>query len=166
MRRIIFTVLCGWLVFAADALLLSEPADARGGFRASSRGFSSRGFSSRGFSSRMKVSRMKTYHFNGKQIHGYRNFIRERRAAKLASGGYKVRSDGSVVHRDFRIRTGRLSTKPLELKQMEAPKAGVVQGQCRDGTRVDQGRIDWGCRHAGGIGWSHQPPRINGIRDY
>lgn len=159
MRRILFSIFLGALIFVADAVFLTEPADARGGFRSSSRGFSSR-------STRLRVSRMKSYRFNGKTIRGYRNFVRERRAAKLASGGYKIRSDGSVVHRDFHIRTGRLDGKPLVLRQAAPPQKGVVQGQCRDGATITEGNLDWSCRHVGGIGWSHQSPRIQGVRDY
>ena len=114
--------------------------------------------------SHMKMSRMKTYTFDGHQIRGYRAFSRERRAANRASGGYTTRKDGSVVHRDFHIRMGRLSAAPPALPHAAAPKPGTVQGQCRDGTTIASDVIDWGCRHAGGVGWSHRPPRIQGFR--
>lgn len=159
MRRVILSMLCGICLFAIDALALTEPAEARGGFRVSSRGYAIR-------TPKLRMSRMKSYNFNGKTIRGYRNFVRERRAAKLASGGYKIRNDGSVVHREFHIPTGRWSNKPLMLQQAAPPQKGVVQGQCRDGTTVTEGNLDWSCRHVGGIGWAHQSPRINGIRDY
>lgn len=159
MRRGIISVIIGLLAWVASGVFAPEPADARGGFRSSSRGYSSR-------PTRMRVSRQKSYYFNGKTIHGYRNFVRERRTAKLASGGYKIRNDGSVVHRDFHIRTGRLSGKPLVLSQPNPAQKGVVQGQCRDGTLISAGNLDWNCRHAGGIGWSQQSPRLSGMRDY
>lgn len=159
MRRVILSMLCGIFLVAVDAFFLTQTADARGGFRVSSRGSSIR-------APKLRMSRMKSYNFNGKTIRGYRNFVRERRAAKLASGGYKIRNDGSVVHREFHIPTGRWSDKPLMLRQPVAAQKGVVQGQCRDGTTVTEGNLDWRCRHVGGIGWAHQSPRINGVRDY
>ena len=114
----------------------------------------------------MKPSRMKTYRFNGKEIRSYRNFVRQRREAKLASGSYKMRKDGSVIRKDPRLRIGRVSTQ-LPLRPLPAePAAGTVRGQCRNGLTITSLNIDWACRDAGGIGWSHQPPRINGIRDY
>lgn len=72
----------------------------------------------------MKPPRMKTYRFNGKDIYGYRNFVRQRREAKLASGGFKMRKDGSVVHKDMHIRVGRYSKKVHYARCRMAPLKG------------------------------------------
>lgn len=163
MRRVLLSLLCGWLMFAGHALLDPDGADARGsGFRSSARGYA------RGPRARMGFAkpRMKTYKFGGKEIYGYRNFVKARRAAKLASGGFKMRKDGSIVPRNFGPRLGRLRTTPLALRQPSPMAHGVSRGQCRDGTVIMTGSADWGCRHAGGTGWSAQPSRIQGVRDY
>ncbi|MBU3732057.1 MAG: hypothetical protein FGM26_11025 [Beijerinckiaceae bacterium] len=139
---------------ASGALLAPDRAEARGvrGPRMATRP--------------MKPPRMKTYRFNGKDIYGYRNFVRQRREAKLASGGFKMRKDGSVVHKDMHIRVGRYSKKSPLRPMPNGPAEGTVLGQCRNGASITSGNIDWACRDAGGISWSHQPPRISGIRDY
>ncbi len=139
---------------ASGALLAPDAAEARGvrGPRMAVRG--------------LKPTRMKTYRFNGKNIRGYRNFVRERRAAKLASGGFKMRKDGSVIHKDMRIKTGRVSLKSPLRPMPSGPAEGTVLGQCRNGASITGANLDWACRDAGGIGWAHQPPRISGIRDY
>ena len=163
MRRLALCLLCGLLIFTGYAVLMPDEADARGGgFRASSRGFS------RAPRVRMGLPkpRMKTYNLGGKEIYGYRNFLKARRTAKLNSGGFKIRNDGSVVPRNFRPRVGRLSTAPLNLPQPAAIPHGVTRGQCRDGTIIVSGTADWGCRHSGGTGWSAAPARIQGVRDY
>ena len=162
MRRIILYWLCGLFLFSAQSLVMPDDADARGGYRGSSRGFSR--------TPRVRTSmpkpRMKTYKLGSKEIYGYRNYLKARRAAKLASGGYRIRNDGSVVPRNFRPRTGRLSTTPLMLRQPSPLPQAIMHGQCRDGTLIATGTADWTCRHAGGTGWSAQPARIQGVRDY
>ena len=144
----------GFVLHAGAALVRPEPAEARG----------MRG--PRMAIPRMKVPRMKTYRFNGKEIRGYRHFVRERRAAKMASGSFKMRKDGSIIRKDLRIRPGRASANLPVRPMPAAPAAGAMLGQCRNGAAITSVNIDWACRDAGGIGWSHQPPRISGIRDY
>lgn len=106
----------GFVLHAGAALVRPEPAEARG----------MRG--PRMAIPRMKVPRMKTYRFNGKEIRGYRNFVRERRAAKMASGSFKMRKDGSIIRKDLRIRPGRASANLPVRPMPAAPAAGAMLG--------------------------------------
>ena len=156
MVRIGVLCLISLVLLSLSALILPDEAEARKGMRMPS---------NRALG--ISTSRMKTYRFNNKTIHGYRNFIRERRSAKLASGGFMMRRDGSVVPRTFRPRLSRFRTIPLEIKPAPERAVPLVQGgQCRDGQKLNGPHVDWGCRHLGGVGWSHQPARIQGVRNY
>lgn len=156
MKRIGLLCLISFILLSFSAFVLPDEAEARKGMRMPS---------NRALG--ISKSRMKTYRFNNKTIYGYRNFIRERRSAKLASGGFIMRRDGSVVPRTFSPRLSRFRTIPLDVKPAPARTQPLVQGgQCRDGLTLNGPHIDWGCRHYGGVGWSHQPARIQGIRNY
>jgi hypothetical protein len=155
MRRIMIAML-GFVIWLSGGFIWPDEADARKNYRMNS---------SR--SSGFIKPRMKTYYLHQKPIYGYRAFIRERRAAKLASGGFMQRRDGSVVPRNFRPQLSGFRTIPFPLPAAPNKAASGKQGgQCRDGAMIDSANLDWDCRHLGGIGWSHQPARIQGIRTY
>lgn len=160
--RALKLLVAGLMMFGGASLLAPDEADARGGgFRMSTRGFSSRP-RIKGFTK----PRTKTYRLGNQNITGYRNFIKARRQAKLASGGYRMRRDGKVVPRTWHIGTGRLSFQGRPLPRPAAGTAGTIYGQCRDGAKIEKANVDWACRNEGGVGWSQQSPRISGVRDY
>ena len=158
MRLIARVLLAGLLAFGGSAFLAPDDADARGGFRSSSRGFSVRK------RSYMPRTGPKTYRLGNQKIQGYRNYLKARREAKLASGGYKIRSDGKVVQRTWTVRTGtvRTGTVGTGVTIISRP----VLGQCRDGSFVTKGNVEFACRNFGGVSWNGQSPRITGVRDY
>lgn len=161
MRLIFRTMVSAMLAFGGLAFFTPDEADARGGFRMS------RGPSvNPRYKAHMPKIRTKTYRLGNQKIQGYRNYLKARREAKLASGGYRVRSDGKLVRREWRIGTGRISLSPKPLPRPAAAEAGTIHGQCRDGAKVETENVSWACRNAGGVSWTKQPPRVTGIRDY
>lgn len=170
MRIIARILLAGVLAFGGFAFLMPDDADARGGFRSSARSYSSRPRVKTGF----RKSRTKTYTLGNKKIDGYRNYVKARREAKLASGGYKLRKDGKVVQRTWTVRTGTVRTGTVRTGTVQTGRVGTgvttvsqpVLGQCRDGSYVTKGDVEFACRNFGGVSWTGQSRRITGVRDY